>query len=193
LITGIAGIGTAVAFFPLLKRQNEGLALGYVAIRSFECITIMVGAFCLLGVLTLREGIPGVDADDNTRVAIASSLVAVRDWTFVFGPGFCAGFGNGLLLGLLMLRSGLVPRNMALFGVIGGPLSLVGCGFVLFGAWEQDAPPQFLFTLGEIIWEASLTIYLLVKGFKQNWITAEYDAETADRTAKARLASAASL
>jgi hypothetical protein len=78
-----------------------------------------------------------------------------------------------LLLGYLMYRSGLVPRNMALLGVIGGPLSLVGLIFVLFGQWEQDAPAQFLFTLGEIAWELSLSVYLIVKGFKPSPITAD--------------------
>ena len=102
----------------------------------------------------------------------------MRDWTFFFGPGVCAGVGNGLLLGYLMLRSGLVPRNMALLGVIGGPLSLVGLTFVLFGQWEQDAPQQFFFTLGEIAWELSLSIYLIVKGFKPSPITAEISRES---------------
>jgi hypothetical protein len=101
----------------------------------------------------------------------------MRDWTFFFGPGLCAGLGNGLLLGYLMFRSGLVPRNMALLGVIGGPLSLVGLVFVLFGQWEQDAPEQFLFTLGEIVWELSLSIYLIVWGFKPSPITADADVD----------------
>jgi uncharacterized transporter YbjL len=111
-------------------------------------------------------------------VAIGQSLVAIRDWSFLFGPGFCAGFGNGLLLGYLMFRSGLVPRNMALLGVIGGPLSVVGCVFVLLGQWEQDSPTQLLFTLGEIAWEFSFSIYLIVKGFKPAPITADANLTT---------------
>ena len=110
------------------------------------------------------EGATGADAANLS--AIGSALVAVRDWTFFFGPGVCSGLGNGLLLGYLMFRSGLVPRNMALLGVIGGPLSLIGLIFVLFGQWEQDDPQQFLFTIGEIAWELSLSIYLIFKGFK---------------------------
>ena len=97
---------------------------------------------------------------------VGRSLVAIKDWTFLFGPAFCAGLGNGLLLGYLMYRPGLVPRRMALLGVIGGPLSVVGAIFVLFGAWEQTSGTQFIFTIPEIAWEASLGIYLIVKGFR---------------------------
>jgi hypothetical protein len=174
LITGLAGIATGVIFFQVLRRQNEALALGYVGGRIFEAVTIVVGTVCLLGIVTVREDLASeVEANPDTYTAIANSLVAVRDWTFFFGPGVCAGLGNGLLLGYLMFRSGLVPRNLALFGVIGGPLSLVGLMFVLFGAWEQDEPPQFLFTLGEIIWELGLSIYLIVWGFKPSPLSAE--------------------
>jgi hypothetical protein len=175
LVTGMSGIATAVILFQVLRRQNVSIALGYVAVRIFECTMIVVGTMCLLAIVTLREDFGGVaaGADAATLTSIGNSLVAVYDWTFFFGPGVCAGLGNGLLLGFLMFRSGLVPRNMALLGVIGGPLSLVGLLFVLFGQWEQDAPPQFLFTLGEIAWELSLTVYLIAKGLKPSPITAE--------------------
>lgn len=115
-------------------------------------------------------------------IVMSGPLVAIRDWTFFFGPGICSGLGNGLLLGYLMFRSGLVPRNMALLGVIGGPLSLVGLAFVLFGQWEQDAPTQFLFTLGEIAWELSLSIYLIVRGFRPSPITVGADRDIGQET-----------
>jgi hypothetical protein len=167
LITGLAGIATGVLFFQVLRRQNVALSLGYVGIRVFEAAIIVVGTVCLLGIVTVREELGAeVAANPDAYTAVANSLVAVRDWTFFFGPGVCSGVGNGLLLGFLVLRSGLMPRNLALFGVIGGPLSLIGLVFVLFGQWEQADPPQFLFTLPEIIWELGLSIYLIVKGFK---------------------------
>jgi hypothetical protein len=164
LLTGLFGIATGVILFQVLRRQQLAVALGYVAVRTFEAVMITAGTLCLLAIVTLRD--EAASGDPATLTTTAQSLVAVRDWTFFFGPGICAGLGNGLLLGYLMLRSGLVPRNMALLGVIGGPLSLVGLTFVLFGQWEQDAPEQFLFTLGEIAWELSLSVYLIVKGFK---------------------------
>jgi hypothetical protein len=178
IITVIANAATGVILFQVLRRQQLAIAMGYVAVRIFESTTIAIGTMCLLSVLTLREGVAGsAGLDAATISAISSALIAVRDWTFFFGPGLCAGFGNGLLLGYLMLRSGLVPRTMALLGVIGGPLSLVGLTFVLFGQWEQDAPQQLFFTLGEIAWEFSLSLYLIVKGFKPSPITAEIGRE----------------
>ena len=185
LITAIAGGATGVLLFQILRPQHLGIALGYVGVRTFEAVMIVAGTLCLLAVVTMREDLAGAGSDPATLTATAKSLVSVRDWSFFFGPGICSGLGNGLLLGYLMYRSGLVPRNMALLGVIGGPLSLVGLMFVLFGQWEQDAPEQFLFTIGEIAWELSLSVYLIVKGFRPSPIADAYDREIAgqpDRT-----------
>jgi hypothetical protein len=177
IVTGLAGIATGVIFYQVLRRQNRAVALGYVAMRTFEAVMICVGTICLLAIVTLREDFAGTSGTDATQLsAIGSALVAVRDWTFFFGPGLCS-LGNGLLLGFLMFRSGLVPRNLALFGVIGGPVALVGITFVLFGQWEQADPQQFFFTLSEIIWEFGLSIYLIVKGFRRSAITADMKSE----------------
>jgi len=183
LITGLFGVATSVILFQVLRRQNLAVALGYVAVRTFEAVMIVVGALCLLAIVTLREEVGGAPGSEAANLsAIGSALVAIRDWTFFFGPGVCSGLGNGLLLGYLMFRSGLVPRKMALLGVIGGPLSLVGLGFVLFGQWGQAAPPQFLFTLAEIAWELSLSIYLIVKGFRPSPITINAAGESGQET-----------
>ena len=128
---------------------------------------IAVGIVSVLSVLTLREDLAGATgADAATLGTVGQALVAVHDATFLLGPASCAGFGNGLLLGYLMYRSGLVPRRMALIGVIGGPLSLVGATAVLFGAWEQTSGTQLLLTVTEAVWESSLGIYLIAKGFR---------------------------
>jgi hypothetical protein len=117
--------------------------------------------------VTLREDLGGAaGSDPATLDAVGRALVAIKDGTFLLGPAFCAGLGNGLLLGYLMYRSGIVPRRMALLGVIGGPLSVVGAIFVLFGAWTQTSATQAIHTLPEIAWEASLGIYLIGTGFK---------------------------
>jgi hypothetical protein len=167
IVTAIAGIATAVVLFPIVKRQSEAIALGYVADRILESTIIVVGLISLLAVVTLRQDLAGAaGADRATLDAVGRALVAIKDGTFLLGPAYCSGLGNGLLLGYLMYRSGLVPRRMALLGVIGGPLSAVGATFVLFDAWEQTSAIQFILTLGEIAWEASLGIYLIVKGFR---------------------------
>ena len=153
--------------FPILKRQSESIALGYVASRVLESTIIVVGLVSLLSVVTLRQDVGGAGAADSGSLVIAGrSLVAFHDWTFLLGPQFCAGFGNGVLLGYLMYRSGLVPRRMALLGLIGGPLAFLGGILVLFGAFDPGSAPLFAFTALEIAWEASLGIYLIVKGFK---------------------------
>jgi Domain of unknown function (DUF4386) len=168
LLLIIANIGTALALFPVLKRQSEGLALGYVAARVVECGFIAVGIISVLSVVTLRQEAGGADGD--SLLAIGQSLVAIHDWTFLLGPGFVVGVGNGLLLGYLMYRSGLVPRRMAVLGLVGGPLVCASGIAVMFGVIEQGSAGQILATIPEMVWEASLGIYLLFKGFKPSSI-----------------------
>jgi Domain of unknown function (DUF4386) len=175
----IANVGTAVALFPILKRQNEPLALGYVTARLVECTFIAIGIVSLLAVVTLRQDFAGVvGGDPGSFVTAGKSLVAVHDWTFLLGPGFVVGVGNGLILGYLMYRSGLVPRGMALLGLIAGPVLCAGGIAVLFGVIEPDSALKALAAAPEFVWELSLGIYLMVKGFKPCPITAGTTAGT---------------
>jgi hypothetical protein len=167
VITLIAGIGTAVALYPVLRRQSEGLALGYVTVRVVESALIAVGIVSLLAVVTLRKDLAGAAGTDNASLILnGRSLVAVHDATFLLGPAFCAAIGNGLMLGYLMFRSGLVPRRFALFGIVAGSLALVTAILVLFGAYDQVSAPSAILTAPEAIWELSLGIYLIAKGFR---------------------------
>jgi hypothetical protein len=167
----IANIGTAVALFPILKRQNEGLALGYVTARVVECTFIAIGIISLLAVVTLRQDFAGAAGGDaGSFLTVGKSLVAIHDWTFLLGPGFIVGFGNGLILGYLMYRSGLVPRGMALLGLIAGPVLCAGGIAVLFDVIEPDSALKALAAAPEFVWELSLGIYLMVKGFKSSGI-----------------------
>jgi len=137
LLLIIANIGTAVVLFPILRRVNEILALGYVTARVIECVFIAVGILSLLTVVTLRQDLAGAaGADAGSLVAVGRSLVALHDWTFLLGPGFVVGVGNGLMLGYLMYRSALVPRRMAVLGLVGGPLVIASGVGVLFGVIE---------------------------------------------------------
>jgi Domain of unknown function (DUF4386) len=162
----ITNIGTAVVLWPILKRQSETLALGYVASRVVEGTVIAVGLISLLSVVTLREDLAGGGADAGALGIAGESLVAIHDGTFLLGPGFCVAVGNGMILGYLMYRSGLMPRQLAMLGLIGGPLVFASSTAVLFGTYEQSDGEHFLLSIPEILWEASLGIYLLVKGFK---------------------------
>ena len=159
-------IATAVFLYPILKRQSEIGAVGYVTARVMECAFIMVGLLSLLSVVTLRQDLGTAAGSDA-----GSALVATYEWAFLFGPGLIAGIGNGMILGYLMYRSGLVPRRMAMLGLIGGPLLAVGFVGVLFGAFDSGSSWQAAATAFEFVWELSLGVYLVVKGFRPTRIT----------------------
>jgi hypothetical protein len=163
----IANIGTAVVLFPILKRQNEALSLGYVTARVVESVFIAIGLLSLLAIVTLRQDFAAAGGGESgSFVTVGRSLVAVHDWTFLLGPGFVVGVGNGLILGYLMYRSGLVPRWMAMLGLIGGPLICASGTAVLLNAIEAGGAVQVIATIPEFFWELFLGIYLMVKGFK---------------------------
>jgi hypothetical protein len=169
MILIIANIGTAVVLFPVLKRQSEVLALGYVTARLVECAFIAMGIVSVLAVVTLRQDV-GSAGGAGSFIGVGKALVAIHDWTFLLGPGWVVGVGNGLILGYLMYRSGLVPRGMAMLGLVGGPLNASGTG-VLFDVFEAGSAPQVIATVPEFLWELSLGIYLTVKGFKPSPIS----------------------
>jgi hypothetical protein len=171
MLTLIAGIGMAVTLFPVLRRQSESLALGYVTVRVVESCLIAVGIVSLLAVVTLRKDLAAATGTDHASLILSGrSLVAVHDATFLLGPAFCAAIGNGLILGYLMLRSGLVPRRFAQFGMFGGSLALVTALLVLFGTYKQTSGVSFVLTLPEAVWELSLGIYLIVRGFRPSHV-----------------------
>jgi hypothetical protein len=169
LLLIIANIGSAVVLFPVLKRVNEILALGYVTARVIESAFIAVGLLGLLTLVTLRQDLAGAaNADAGSLLTVGKSLVALHDWTFLLGPGFVVGVGNGLILGYLMYRSRLVPRAMAVLGLIGGPLIIASGVAVLFGVIEAGGGWQVIATIPEFFWELSLGIWLIVKGFNRS-------------------------
>jgi hypothetical protein len=169
LVNALAAVGSAVALFPVVKRQSETLALGFVTTRLFEAAVIIIGVVSLLTVVTLRQ--PGATgAEGHSLVMTGQALVAARDWTFLLGPNVMAGL-NALLLGTLMYKSGLVPRVIPTVGLIGAPLLLAVTIATIFGltehgsVWWVVAAPIF-------VWELSLGLYLTIKGFKPSRITA---------------------
>jgi len=161
LLLILANVGTAVVVFPILRRQNEILALGYVAARIVESVFIAAGIILVLGVVSLRHDSPGA-------AALAVSLAALKDWTFLFGPGFIVPWGNGLILGYLMYRSGLVPRRMTWLGLVGGPLLLVSSIGTLFDWWDAGTTVPAILVIPEFLWELSLGVYAAVWGFRKD-------------------------
>ena len=176
LILIIANIGTALVIYPIVKRQNHIVALGYVTARIIESTFILVGILAVLSIVTLSQQTAGGDEG-----AIAYTLAALKDWTFILGPGFIVGIGNGLMLGYLMYASGLMPRPLAVLGLIGGPLIIITGVLVMFGVGDLHGPLQGLATIPEAVWELSLGIYPLIWGFRRVPILDAYDREVGAR------------
>jgi hypothetical protein len=174
VLLAISGIGTAVVLFPILKRQNEVLALAYVTARVVESVIIVVGIVSVLSVVTLRQDFAGsTGADAASFLAAGKALVAVHKWTFLLGPGLCAGIENGLMLGYLMYRTGLVPRPVAVLGLVGGSLACVAAIAELFGLFAQVSAWAAILVFPEAAFEALFGIWLIVKGFKPAAILAD--------------------
>jgi hypothetical protein len=174
VLTAIANIGTAVILFPVLKRASEKVALGYVALRIVESTIIIVGLMSLLSIVALRADVADTAGGNSALyVGLGQSLQALAERTFLLGPAFCAGFGNGILLGYLFYRSELVPRGWALFGMIAGTLTFGGATVVLLGADELQSTTNSLLTAPEIVWEVFISIYLTFKGFRPSSILSD--------------------
>src|SRR5215470_5421507 len=160
IIVALAGIGTAVALFPVLKRQNEGVALGFVGSRVLEAATIFAGVVFLLSVVSLRQAGAGAGG-----LITAQALVAMYNRTFLVGQSLMP-VVNALLLGSLLYQSRLVPRVLPLLGFTGAALLVASDIGVLFSLWGQTSSVAALAALPIALWEFSLGFYLVVKGFK---------------------------
>jgi len=171
IIVALMGIGTAVVLYPVLKNQNEGIALGLVGARVLEAATIFVGVMLLLTVVTLRQTAAGTQA-----LVTSHTLVTMYDRMFLIGQSFMPAIDD-LLLGFLLYQSRLVPRGLSLIGIIGGPILIAGDILVLFGIIGQRDPSTVLFAIPVALFEFSLGIYLIVKGFKST----EIEYETPDQ------------
>jgi hypothetical protein len=156
----IFNVGTAILVYPVVKRESEIGAISYVAARIIESVFIAIGVVSALAfLLVLQEG----TAADPT---LGEGFVAPYYRAFLLGPGFMAGLANGVILGYLMYRSELVPRGLAVLGLIGGPLVMITGIAVMFDAIERGGAVQAIATIPEFFWELLLSLYCIVKGFR---------------------------
>lgn len=162
LILALTVVGTAVALYPVVRRYNEGLATGYLALRTLEAGIIATGIVPLLAIVTLRQQQAG---DAATLVAIGNALVGINEWTALIGQGLTCGV-NTVVLAALLYRAGLVPRVIPTLGLIGGPLVFAYNTAVLFGI----QPPAWvgLAVLPIFAWEVSLALRLITRGFTES-------------------------
>src|SRR5947208_238607 len=168
MIVALAGIGTAVALFPVVKRQNEGVALGFVGTRTLEGGALLAGAACVLSLVTLQQAGAGTNG-----LVMGHTLISMYDRIFLLGGSFMPAV-NALLIGSLLYQSRLVPRWLPLLGFVGATLLVAGDGAIIFGLIGQHAATTPLFAIPIAVWEFSLGVYLVVKGFKPSAITALY-------------------
>jgi hypothetical protein len=176
IIVALAGIGTAVVLFPVLRKQNESAALGLVAARILESSTIFVGVVFLLSIVTLRKSGAGADA-----LATSHVLVALYDRIFLLGQSFMPAICD-LLLGFLLYKSQLVPRQLSVIGIVGGPLLVAGYLAVMFGLIAQRSTLAGLSALPVAVFEFSLGVWLIVKGFNSEAVGALETRRIEDRT-----------
>jgi hypothetical protein len=158
LMMALACIGTALVFYPVLKRQNVTLALGFVAARILEATLIFVGVASVLTVLSLRSLVAEAQV-------LSQGLVMFYDRLFLISQSFIPAV-NGLLLGTLLYQTRLVPRILPILGIVGSFTLVAGDVAVLFGLYEQRAPEIAVTAIPIALWEFSLGIYLVTKGFK---------------------------
>jgi hypothetical protein len=166
LLLIIANIGTAVVIVPIMRRFSEELAIGYVTARIIESTFILVGIVSVLGIITLRNQAAG-----PAEGTVAYTLAAIKDWTFLLGPGWVVGWGNGLILGYLMYRTRLVPRPWPWLGLIGGPLIIVSGTIIMSGGNHPSNglhSLQGVMSIPEIAWELFLGVYCTIWGFKRD-------------------------
>jgi hypothetical protein len=173
VICAVAGIGTAVFLFPVLKRHSEGGALSFVTTRVLEAAILVVGAMSLMTIVTMR-GDGG--SDTGALVTTGQSFVALHDWAFLFGPGVMPAL-NALAFATIMYRTGLVPRWIPRLGLIGAPLLLTFAVGALFGVFEQVSAAGTLMALPIAVWELSVGVYMATKGFRRTALTEAIVAE----------------
>jgi Domain of unknown function (DUF4386) len=165
-LTAASGVATAVILYPVTRRVSRTAAIGFVTSRVVEAALILVGVVSILSVVTLQHHFAGATGAQEQALGVTGeSLVAMRQWTFLLGPGVMAGV-NDLLLGYILYRSGLVGRVIPIFGLVGGPLILVSDTAAILGLWGQTSAPGFLFGFPVIVFELSVGVYLTVKGFR---------------------------
>ena len=171
MLTALAGIGTAVAAYPVIRRQSEAASLGFVTTRIYEAAVMMIGVIALLAIVSIRQEGPVGGSDAAGMTAVGQMLVAVRDHTARLGPGLAPAL-NALCFGYVLYRSRLVPRIIPALGLIGAPLllaSVLGRIFGLIGdqsAFAAIALPPIFF------WELSIGLWMTFKGFNREALAA---------------------
>jgi len=177
----VTQIGTALVLYPVARRLSETIALSYVAARVMESVFAAIGLMSIISVVSVAGALHGATSSGAVALtAQGNSLVHTYEWAFEWGPGLVAGIGNGLIVGYLMYKTGLVPRRMALLGLAGGSVLILNFALILADVYKNGEGPSGLLTLPEAAWELYLGIYCAWRGFHSSSLVAE-PAAHADR------------
>jgi hypothetical protein len=175
IIVALAGVGTAIALYPVLKRQSEGRALGFVGTRTLEGAGLLAGVACILAIVSLRQAGAGAGA-----LVIGQTLAILYERIFLLSGSLMPAL-NAVLLGSLLYQSRLVPRALPLLAFCGAALLIVGDIGTLFSFWGPVSAPTLFLAIPIAVWEFSLGVYLVVKGFKPSPITSDMETVKPDR------------
>jgi hypothetical protein len=166
LILAVSVMGIGFMMFPILKRYDEGLALGYVILRLVEAIFIIVASISLLSLLTLSQEYDPLTSPASYYLPSGTLLLAIQDWSFTVGTLIFLGLG-GLPLYYLLFQSNLVPRWLSAWGFIGAAMVLLYGLMALF-----DLDPSFL-AAPIAVQEMVFAVWLIVKGFNPSAIDSQ--------------------
>lgn len=162
VVLAAAVVGTAVTLYPVVRRHNRALAMGYVGLRTLEAGIIVTGIASLLAVVTLQHDLAGTAANSAALSTVGQALVAVHNWTFILGPGLVCGI-NTFVMAYALYRSKLVARFIPVLGLIGGPLVFAANVGLMFGVPRHDLG---VFVVPVFAWEICLAAFLILKGFR---------------------------
>jgi len=169
IILSASIVGTAVVLYPILKLQNQALAMGYVVFRAMEATIILIGVTCILSVLSMHSNFLAFGGDASVYEAIGATLIALQKWTFTLGPNIILPI-NATILGYLLYKSKLVPRLISSLYLFDGPILLASSICILFGYYSQTAPLAILIAMPALAFEISFSLWLIVKGFNPSAI-----------------------
>ncbi len=167
IILAACGAGTALVLYPILKKQNQSLALGYVIFRAIESIIILIGVMCMLTVLALRADFLAVGGDIAMYQTIGKALVTLQKWTFIFGPNIILPI-NATMLGYLLFKSKLVPRVISSLYLFDAPILFIASMWIVFGVYPQTTPFAIIIAMPLLAFEVLFSLYLIIKGFNRS-------------------------
>ena len=166
LVAASSAFATAFLLFPILRRHSEGLAAGYVGIRGFENVFYVAGVVGLLIMLTVSQ----TDAVGTTGASdlpsMGAALLALHDWSVLIGTLIFFALGS-LTINYVLYRSGLVPRWLSLWGIVGAVLVFSYGLLGILGVDTGLGSPFMLLAMPIALQEMVFAVWLIVKGFNR--------------------------